>query len=795
MSVQVTNVSARPGCLRYVIFALASAWTLAVTFGVQIGVWLAGQLLMVQEQPMPAFAWVAASWINGILLLLPLAPLAFLTQSPRLRAVYQNWSMAAVYLCVLTLVRLLPEARTLAAALVQIVLALACLATGLWLARRRGYRLQQDRRAALPALALAAVVALPWPLLGALGSPLNAILNLLAGLAFGAFAAALLVVFLFRPLGTHPTSVGRDTLFGGFGAGTALAVLAGGFGFAGNQLLLMAALPPLGFALAAMARPTEPDAGGPSQAWLPAAVLIGVATAAPLLFFDPNQLNVVLDAGDIPTWAAWASGVSILIAWIVGLGVWLFRRRPERQWRLSPPAAPAVAAWAAVLLVYFVFGRPGFYGNQIFVILKDQPDMSQASSIPNGAARTRFVYQTLAQNATNTQAGIRADLDRLHIGYRPYYLENALEVDGGPLVRLWLSSRPDVDRILDSPHLRPLPAPLPQSTGDQGPPAQPQWNLTSIGADRVWKELGVTGKGIVVGQSDSGVDGTHPALRDNYRGRTTGNDYNWLDTWNATRSPVDASGHGTHTMGIAVGKDDIGVAPDAQWFACVNLARNLGNPGHYLDCMQFMLAPYPQRGNPFTDGDPTRAANVINNSWGCPKEEGCDANALLPATKALNAAGIFVATSAGNSGPRCSSVLDPIAIYQDAFAAGAMDQKGNVADFSSRGPVTVDGSDRVKPDILAPGVDVLSAFPVGSYKQESGTSMAGPHLVGVVALMWSAQPKLVGDITRTEQILESTARPYQGTRQGCFQGGTPNDAYGYGVIDAYAAVKAAIAMK
>ena len=527
----------------------------------------------------------------------------------------------------------------------------------------------------------------------------------------------------------------------------------------------------------------------------PAAALIGVAAAAPLLFFDPNQLSLLLDAGDIPTWAAWASGVSVPISWTVALGVWFFRRRPERQWRLSPPAASAAAAWAVVLLVYFIFGRPGFYGNQLFVILKNQPDVSQADSLSNRVARARFVYQTLTQNAVNTQAGIRADLDRLHIGYRPYYLENALEVDGGPLVRLWLSSRPDVDRILDSPHLRPLPAPLPQSMGDQGPPAEPQWNLTIIGANRVWKELGVTGKGIVVGQSDSGVDGSHPALRENYRGHTEGDNYNWLDTWYGTRSPVDASGHGTHTMGIAVGKNNVGVAPDAQWFACVNLARNLGNPGHYIDCMQFMLAPYPQGGNPFTDGDPARAANVTNNSWGCPQEEGCDADALLPATKALNAAGIFVATAAGNSGPRCGSVLDPIAIYQDTFAAGAMDEKGNVADFSSRGPVTADGSGRVKPDILAPGVDVLSSFPVGSYKRESGTSMAGPHLAGVVALMWSAQPKLIGDINRTEQILESTARPYQGVRQGCFQGGTPNDAYGYGVIDAYAAVKAAIAIK
>ena len=267
MTIQATNVPARPGCLHYVILVLASAWTLAVTFGVQIGAWLTGQFLIIQEQPVPTFAWVLGSWLNGLLLLVPLAPLAFLTQPPRLRAVYQIWSLAAVYLFFLSLVRLLPEARIDAAALVQTVLAIVCLVTLLWLAQRGGYLLSQDRRGALPELALAAVVALPWPILGALGAPLNAVLNLLAGLAFGLFAAALLVVFLFRPLAAHPSSFGRDTLFGGFAAGTALAILAGGFGFAGNQLLLMAALPPLGFAVAALSRPAEPDAEEPIRAW------------------------------------------------------------------------------------------------------------------------------------------------------------------------------------------------------------------------------------------------------------------------------------------------------------------------------------------------------------------------------------------------------------------------------------------------------------------------------------------------------------------------------------------------
>ena len=305
----------------------------------------------------------------------------------------------------------------------------------------------------------------------------------------------------------------------------------------------------------------------------------------------------------------------------------------------------------------------------------------------------------------------------------------------------------------------------------------------------------MTGAGIVVGHADSGVQGDHPALVDGYRGRAGQHDYHWLDPWNDTHAPMDRGGHGTHTLGSAVGRHGIGVAPGAEWFGCVNLARNIGNPARYLDCLQFLLAPYPQDGDPFTAGAPARAAHVLNNSWGCPAIEGCDANTLRPAVAALRAAGIFTVASAGNSGPGCGSVNDPPALYDEVFSVGAVDEDGDVTTFSSRGPVTVDGSGRLKPDILAPGASVLSALPGGTYGLNDGTSMAGPHVAGVVALMWSAQPLLIGDIERTEQILVRTAQPYRGERVGCFAdgvaAGVPNNAVGYGLLDAYAAVRAA----
>jgi subtilisin family serine protease len=127
------------------------------------------------------------------------------------------------------------------------------------------------------------------------------------------------------------------------------------------------------------------------------------------------------------------------------------------------------------------------------------------------------------------------------------------------------------------------------------------------------------------------------------------------------------------------------------------------------------------------------------------------------------------------------------------FSVGAIDQDGKIAGFSSRGPVTVDGSGRTKPDIVAPGVDIYSSLPGSTYGANSGTSMAGPHVAGVVALLWSANPSLIGDIGRTEQILTETARPYDGERDPCSDGSVPNDTAGYGIVDAYAAVQAALA--
>ncbi len=261
-------------------------------------------------------------------------------------------------------------------------------------------------------------------------------------------------------------------------------------------------------------------------------------------------------------------------------------------------------------------------------------------------------------------------------------------------------------------------------------------------------------------------------------------------------------------MGTIVGDDgagnQIGVAPGARWIGCRNMDQGHGTPETYAECFEFFLAPYQVGGDPSADGDPLQAPHVINNSWTCPgdpedpDDEGCyedEREMLRLVVENVRAAGIVVVASAGNDGPGCSTVQDPAAIYDAAFSVGATGNSGVIASFSSRGPVTRDGSGIPKPDVSAPGVSVRSCVPGIGYTQMNGTSMAGPHVVGTVALLWSAAPDLIGDVDATEAIIERTARPHTttltcGTDQ---PGDVPNNVYGWGVIDALAAVKAATA--
>jgi subtilisin family serine protease len=150
-----------------------------------------------------------------------------------------------------------------------------------------------------------------------------------------------------------------------------------------------------------------------------------------------------------------------------------------------------------------------------------------------------------------------------------------------------------------------------------------------------------------------------------------------------------------------------------------------------------------------------------------------------------------MAVSAGNSGPGCSTVQEPPGLEASVFTVGSTANGNVLSAFSSRGPVTIDGSGRLKPDLVAPGQGVFSSSITNSSATLSGTSMAAPHVAGAVALLWSALPGLRGDVGRTETILKLSAlhlMPDANRLCGNDRAASiPNNQFGYGELDVLAA--------
>ncbi|HOT91088.1 MAG TPA: S8 family serine peptidase [Anaerolineae bacterium] len=442
---------------------------------------------------------------------------------------------------------------------------------------------------------------------------------------------------------------------------------------------------------------------------------------------------------------------------------------------------------------------------EFLVVLKSQADLGGAARLQTKAEKGRYVYETLWRTAQTSQAPLLAWLEARGVPHRAYYIVNLIWVKGDANLVRALAARPDVARIEGNPHIQnALPHPEHLFGRDTEAILAIEPNISYVRAPEVWA-MGFTGQGIVVGGQDTGYEWTHPALKPHYRGwngTTANHNYNWHDAIHSgggtcgadSPVPCDDYGHGTHTMGIAIGSDggtnQIGMAPGAQWIGCRNMNQGNGTPATYLECFEFFLAPYPVGGTP-AQGDPGKAPDVTNNSWTCPPSEGCAWGVLQAAVEAQRAAGIMTVVSAGNAGSACSTVSEPPAIYAAAYTVGAL-QTGTdaIVSFSSRGPVTVDGSNRRKPDLAAPGTDIRSSVRWGTYGTMSGTSMAAPHVAGAVALLWSAAPWLKNQVAETEQLLNDNAFHIASTQ--CSSSGWPNNVYGYGRLDIKAAVDAAL---
>src|SRR5438270_2669850 len=191
--------------------------------------------------------------------------------------------------------------------------------------------------------------------------------------------------------------------------------------------------------------------------------------------------------------------------------------------------------------------------------------------------------------------------------------------------------------------------------------------------------------------------------------------------------------------------------------------------------MEFFLAPYPLNCTP-NEGDPALAPDITINSWGCPTSEGCVVgDELQAAVEAQEAAGIQMVVAAGNGGSGCSTVSDPPSFYDASYTVGALNTgTDTIASFSSRGPVTRDGSNRTKPDITAPGTNTRSASNTcdSCYTFASGTSMATPHIAGAMALLWSAIPSLQQQVEASGAVLDNSAVFISSTQ--CGVAGPPN---------------------
>ncbi|WP_440988302.1 S8 family serine peptidase [Haloarchaeobius baliensis] len=312
------------------------------------------------------------------------------------------------------------------------------------------------------------------------------------------------------------------------------------------------------------------------------------------------------------------------------------------------------------------------------------------------------------------------------------------------------------------------------------------YGLDQVNATEVWSEYGTQGEGVTVAVLDTGIDATHPDI-----------DLYSEDPGNATypggwaefdgngemipgSEPYDDNGHGTHTSGTVAGGDasgeHIGVAPNATLIHGGVLTPEGGTFSSIIAGMEWAIQ---------------EDADVISMSLGCiVGDTACYTDATIEPVQNAEAAGTVVIASAGNDGEGFSS--SPGNVY-DAVSIGASNENYGIATFSSGMVVNTSQAwgdaapehwpdEYVVPDVSAPGVAVKSSVPGGSYDEYSGTSMAAPHVAGVVALMESAAgPGQLSNGQIRTALRETAWKP----------DGEPaaNDTrYGSGLVDAKAAV-------
>lgn len=435
-------------------------------------------------------------------------------------------------------------------------------------------------------------------------------------------------------------------------------------------------------------------------------------------------------------------------------------------------------------------GRDAFI--ETIILLADRLDVTaldQELTYPVRLQRKEhheIIVTALQEQAAATQCDLVAFLEKEkslgRVGeFRTFWIGNYIYMKSLPAVIHEAADREDVYKIYFNTPLRliePVEVKISLRDGDGV-----ESGIHAIKADSLWA-LGITGQGRLVSHLDTGVDGSHPAVANRWRGLEPGvtPEEAWFDPVTSTTFPFDSGYHGTHTMGTICGvsgQDSIGVAPEAKWISAAVIDR-ISMERTKVDAVSAFEWIADPDGDPFTVDD---VPDVCSNSWGfSPIHHGvpkCD-DFFWDAMDGCEAAGVAVVFAAGNEGSGSETLRTPsdrITSTTNCFSVGALDQQSqNIVGFSSRGP---SGCDHVtiKPEVCARGENVRSSMPGGSYGELSGTSMACPHVGGAVALLRQVDPDLTS--AQVKELLYETATDLGPAGE--------DNSYGMGIINLAAA--------
>ncbi|QKY69766.1 S8 family peptidase [Lentibacillus sp. CBA3610] len=411
----------------------------------------------------------------------------------------------------------------------------------------------------------------------------------------------------------------------------------------------------------------------------------------------------------------------------------------------------------------------------------NKAEFAQRSAVISELKSTSLESQQNVKSFLETEAE-KGNAENIH----SYHIVNGMAVTATQEVAEKVAGFEEVEKILPNETRTLFKPETKDAQAPESEIANVEWNVDRVGAPETW-EQGIDGSGTVVASIDTGVQWDHPALKENYRGYDAGSDevdhdFNWFDATAGESEPYDDQGHGTHVTGTMVGHEtdgsnQVGVAPGAQYIAVKAFTAAGGTDADLLEAAEWILAPTDSDGNERAD----LAPDVVNNSWG--GGPGLD-EWYRDVVINWRAAEIFPEFSAGNTGlgnPGGPGSVATPANYPESFATGATDSDDNLADFSLEGPSPYD---EIKPDISAPGAGVRSSLPGGEYGAMSGTSMAGPAVSGVAALLRQVDSSITVD--EMEQVLTDTAIAL--TNDDYPE--SPNNGFGYGLVNAYDAVSA-----